>query len=94
MPAGAQSRSKRSSTRNYAKEYANYQGKPEQIRNRSNRNQARRKYEKAHGNQPSTVDIDHAKPIAKGGGNAPGNLRARPRSSNRSFRRTRSAGMK
>lgn len=85
-----QSRSKR----DYTREYANYQGKPEQIHNRSMRNQARRAYEKAHGDQPSMVDIDHAKPIAKGGGNADGNLRAKPRSVNRSFRRTRSARMK
>jgi hypothetical protein len=86
----AQSRSKR----NYQREYQNYQGKPEQIRNRSQRNQARREYEKKHGDLPSTVDVDHAKPIIKGGGNAAGNLRARPRGANRSFRRTRSARMK
>jgi hypothetical protein len=86
----AQSRSKR----NYQREYANYQGKPEQIKNRAARNAARREYEKAHGNLPSSVDVDHRKPIAKGGTNAPSNLRARPSSRNRSFARTRNAGMK
>ena len=86
----AQSRSKR----NYTREYANYQGKPEQIRNRSNRNHARRAYEKAHGNLPSSMDVDHVKPIVKGGGNGARNLVARNRSSNRSFRRTRSARMR
>jgi hypothetical protein len=86
----AQSRSKR----NYQREYANYQGKPEQIKNRAARNAARREYEKAHGNLPSSVDVDHRKPIAKGGTNAPSNLRARPNSRNRSFARTRNAGMK
>ena len=51
-------------------------------------------YEKAHGNQPSTVDVDHKQAIVKGGNNAPSNLRARSRSANRSFPRTRRAGMK
>lgn len=85
-----QSRSKR----NYQREYANYQGKPEQIRNRAMRNAARREYEKAHGNLPASVDVDHRRPIAKGGSNAPSNLRARPASRNRSFARTRNAGLK
>jgi hypothetical protein len=86
----AQSRAKR----NFRKEYDNYQGMPEQIHNRSLRNQARRAYEASHGNQPSEVDIDHRKPLNKGGDNAPSNLRARLRRTNRSFRRTKSAGMR
>jgi hypothetical protein len=69
----AQSRSKR----NYTREYQNYQGTPKQIHNRSLRNQARREYEKAHGNLPSKVDVDHAKPLIKGGGNDLSNLRPR-----------------
>jgi len=32
--------------RDYKKEYANYQGKPEQIANRADRNSARRQMEK------------------------------------------------
>lgn len=84
----AQSRSKR----DYTREYANYQGRPEQIANRSMRNQARREYEKKHGDLASNVDVDHVKPIIKGGKNE-GNLRAMERSSNRSFKRTRTAKM-
>ena len=38
-------------------------------------------------------DIDHKKPIAKGGGNTPGNLRVRSVHANRSFKRTAGAGM-
>lgn len=90
----AQSRSKRQSTRNYAQEYARYQGTPEQIHNRAMRNAARREYEKAHGNLPTAVDVDHRQPIAKGGTNGADNLRARSRHANRSFPRTRTAGMK
>jgi len=39
-------------------------------------------------------DVDHKTPIAKGGGNGGGNLRAVPKSVNRSFPRTKRAGMK
>lgn len=90
----AQSRSKRQTTRNYQREYQNYQGQPKQIHNRSLRNQARRMEEKANGPLPSKVDVDHIRPIAKGGRNSLSNLRARSRSANRSFPRTSDAGMK
>lgn len=39
-------------------------------------------------------DVDHAKPLSKGGGNSVKNLRAQSPSKNRSFARTRSGGMK
>ena len=46
--------------RNYKREYAMYQGRPEQIRNRSNRNKARREMEKKHGKAAlDGHDIDH-----------------------------------
>jgi hypothetical protein len=73
--------------RDYKKEYAKYQGKPEQIANRSKRNQARAAYEKAHGDLPSNVDVDHKKRIAKGGTNAKSNLRAVPESKNTAWRK-------
>jgi hypothetical protein len=81
--------------RDYKKEYANYQGRPEQIAKRSERNAARRQMEKkgvVH--KGDGLDVDHKTPIVKGGGNGGGNLRAIPKSANRSFARTRSAGMK
>lgn len=81
-------------SRNYRKEYDNYQGRPEQVKRRSMRNYARAQYEKTYGDLPSGVDVDHVKPLAKGGSNDLSNTRARPRSANRSFRRTRSARMK
>ena len=86
----AQSRSKR----NYRKEYDRYQGKPEQIKNRSNRNKARRKMANAGlVHKGDGKDVDHAKPVVKGGSNSRANLRIRARSRNRSFPRTRSARM-
>jgi 5-methylcytosine-specific restriction endonuclease McrA len=51
-------------------------------------------YEKAHGNVASNMDIDHRRPIVKGGGNSASNLRVLSRHANRSFKRTRTAGMK
>lgn len=81
--------------RDYKKEYANYQGKPEQIKNRAKRNAARATLV-AQGvvKKGDGMDVDHRTPIAKGGGNARGNLRAIPKSANRSFARTRTARMK
>lgn len=89
----AQSRAHKNQ-RNYKLEYKNYQGKPEQIHNRSLRNQARREYEATHGNVSSKVDIDHRKPLVQGGGNSASNLRPRSQHANRSFPRNRRAGMK
>lgn len=81
--------------RNYAKEYANYQGKPEQIANRAKRNAARAELmKKGVVRKGDGMDVDHKTPMAKGGGNGNGNLRAVPKSQNRSFARTKSARMK
>ena len=74
-------------TRDYKKEYKEYHSKPEQIKNRSERNKARREYEAKNGNLPSKVDVDHKRPIRKGGGNAAGNLRAVPESKNAAWRK-------
>ena len=81
--------------RDYKKEYQNYQGRPEQIDNRAKRNAARSEMEKKGVvSKGDGKDIDHKTPIAKGGGNGSGNLRAVPKSANRSFARTKSARMK
>ena len=80
--------------RNYQLEYQNYQGKPEQIQKRDARNAARRELAKAGVvRKGDGMDVDHKTPIAKGGGNARSNLRAVPKSANRSFARTKTAGM-
>lgn len=90
----AQSRSHKQQTRNYKSEYANYQGQPDQIANRTMRNSARRAYEAANGNLPHSTDVDHITPLVKGGVNSMSNLRPRSASANRSFPRTPKAGMK
>ena len=80
--------------RDYAAEYK-YQGTPAQIAKRSERNIARRLYEKAHGPLPSNVDVDHIKPLSKGGKpTALGNLRAASAATNRSFARNKDNSLK
>lgn len=82
-------------SRNYKKEYENYQGKPEQIRNRAERNAARREMEKSgRVHKGDGKDVDHKRPMAKGGSNDRSNLRVTSKSDNRSFARTKSARMK
>jgi len=74
--------------RPYGKEYEQYHGTPEQRKNRAARNRARYKLEKegrvakGDGN-----DVDHKKPLSKGGGNGSKNLRVKKKSKNRSFNR-------
>jgi len=45
--------------RDYKSEYKNYQGKPEQIKNRASRNLARRLMKKKLGAKINGKDIDH-----------------------------------
>jgi 5-methylcytosine-specific restriction endonuclease McrA len=80
--------------RNYAKE-EKYEDSPEQVANRVARNRARRQYEKKHGDLPRDVEIDHIKPLSKGGSStSASNLRAVPASANRSFARTKTGALK
>ncbi len=71
--------------RDYAKEYRDYQGTPEQIKRRAGRNKARRlmiqkgKVKKGDGN-----DVDHRNKNTLD--NRPSNLRIMPKSKNRSIK--------
>lgn len=81
--------------RNYKLEYQNYQGSPEQIANRSERNKARRAMEaKGLVRKGDGKDVDHKTPISKGGGNTAANLRVTTASDNRSFPRTKTGALK
>lgn len=66
--------------RNYKKEYRDFHGKPEQIANRSKRNKGRRKMKLAVGDPR---EVDHKKPLSRGGGNGKRNLRVVSRRTNR-----------
>jgi len=70
--------------RNYRKEYDNYQGKPEQIANRSSRNKARRAKTKQLGYKPKG-DVDHKNGNPRD--NSPSNLRVASKAVNRSRKR-------
>ena len=67
--------------RNYRKEYDNYQGKPEQVANRSSRNKARRQVTKKLGFRPKG-DVDHKNGNPQD--NSPSNLRVTSAGRNRS----------
>ena len=80
--------------RNYANEYAKYQGTPKQLAAQSERHKARRAYEKANGVLPDNVDVDHKKALSNGGTSNVSNLQAATRGTNRSFSRTKTGAMK
>lgn len=81
--------------RDYKREYATYQGKPEQIHNRAERNAARAtlaKKGKVH--KGDGKDVDHKKPLSKGGAPGTGNLRVVSKHKNRSFKRNSDSSIK
>ena len=74
--------------RDYAKEYAAYDGTPAVKKKRAARNQARAIMEKeglVH--KGDGKDVDHKKPLSKGGTTVRGNLRVKAASDNRSYAR-------
>jgi 5-methylcytosine-specific restriction endonuclease McrA len=72
-----------------------YDSKPEVKAKRAARNRARRKLMKeGEVRVGDGKDVDHKKPLSKGGGNARGNLKATPAGKNRSFPRRRDGKMK
>jgi 5-methylcytosine-specific restriction endonuclease McrA len=66
--------------RDYKKEYRDFHGKPEQINKRSMRNKARRKLGLKKGDGK---EVDHKKPLSKGGTNSRKNLRITSKKANR-----------
>ena len=72
--------------RNYEKEYRSYQGTPEQIKKRAQRNAARAKMVKAGlAYKGDGRDIDHKMGLAAGNGRS--NLRSISKHKNRSYDR-------
>jgi len=67
-------------SRNYKKEYKQFHSKPEQIKNRSKRNTARL----IMGIKPGDKrEVDHKKPLSKGGSNNKSNLKVVSMKTNR-----------
>ena len=77
--------------RDYKKEYADYHGKPDQIKKRDQRNAARREMEKAGKvSKGDGKDVDHKTPIKKGGSNDKSNLQVTTKAENRGWRKGQS----
>jgi 5-methylcytosine-specific restriction endonuclease McrA len=66
--------------RDYAKEYREYQGTPEQLRRQSERHKARRLMGLKTGDPR---EVDHKVPLSRGGSNTKSNLRVVSRTENR-----------
>ena len=66
--------------RDYKKEYREYHAKPQQKKNRAKRNKARKLMGLKVGD---SREVDHKKPLSKGGSNSKTNLRVVSRKTNR-----------
>jgi 5-methylcytosine-specific restriction endonuclease McrA len=74
--------------RPYKKEYDQYHGTKKQKKNRAKRNAARKTLtEQGLVRKGDGKDVDHKKPLSKGGSNGSGNLSVKKASANRSFKR-------
>jgi hypothetical protein len=85
----------RDGKRDYKTEVAKYTSKPEVKKKRAEQNAARREMEKkglVH--KGDGKDVDHKRPLSKGGTNSGSNLRAVSASSNRSFERNKDGSLK
>jgi hypothetical protein len=81
--------------RNYKQEYANYDGTEAVKKKRAQRNKARRMLEATGAvKKGDGKDVDHKKPLSKGGTTVISNLRAKPAAANRSFKRNPDGSMK
>jgi hypothetical protein len=81
--------------RPYRKEYDEYQGTEEQKKNRAKRNAARREMErKGKVHKRDGKDVDHVKPLSKGGSNDTSNLSVKSKKVNRGFKRTAKGAVK
>ena len=70
--------------RQYTQYDLDYQKSPEQVKNRVDRNRAREAYKRLGKVRVGDgKEIDHIKPLSKGGGNGSGNTRILSRSKNR-----------
>jgi 5-methylcytosine-specific restriction endonuclease McrA len=83
------------SVRNYEKERAKYHSRPEQMDKNAERKRARRKLEKEGKVKPfDGQDVNHKKPLKRGGSNARSNLNVQKASVNRSVSKTSKNRMK
>jgi hypothetical protein len=85
----------RGGKRDYKRENKLYNSRPENIKKRSERNAARKELEKeGKVHKGDGKDVDHIKPLSKGGSTGRSNLRVVPRSQNTSFSRNKDGSLK
>ena len=85
------------SSKNYVRNYKREAEieSPERIKQRLMRVRARRSFESSLGHPiPSNMDVDHKKPLSKGGSNTQHNLQLQQRNANRSYPRNKKGGMR
>lgn len=81
--------------RDYKKENAKYNSRPENIKARSERTVLRRQANAAGiTSKGDSKDLDHIKPLSKGGANKMSNTRVVSQAANRSFSRNADGSMK
>lgn len=81
--------------RDYKKEVAKYTSKPSVVKKRTKQNAARREMEQAGlAHKGDGRDVDHKRPLSRGGTNSRSNLRVVPSSENRSFSRNKDSSVK
>jgi hypothetical protein len=81
--------------RDYKQEYATYDGTEAVKKKRAQRNKARRMLERegvVH--KGDGKDVDHKKPLSKGGTTTRSNLKVKSASANRSYKRKADGSMK
>ena len=81
--------------RPYKKEYEQYDGTPEVKKKRAARNKARRMLV-AEGlvRKGDGKDVDHKRPLSKGGSSDRSNIRVKDASANRSYKRNKDGSVK
>lgn len=83
------------SVRDYAKQNALYNSKPEQVKHREEQNKARQQALKdGTVHKGDNLQVDHIKPLSKGGSNSKSNRRVVPASQNMSFSRNKNGSLK
>ena len=81
--------------RPYKKEYEQYDGTPAVKKKRAARNKARRMMEReglVH--KGDGKDVDHKRPLSKGGTTTRGNIRVKSATANRSYKRNADGSVK
>jgi hypothetical protein len=81
--------------RDYKREVKEYTSRPEVVKKRVEQNKARRMAERdGLVSKGDGKDVDHKKPLSKGGTTTKSNLRVVDKSKNRSFARNRDGSLK